>query len=248
MHHTPPIESALLAAMSSQAGPMGARAALGHLRQQGFAVSESTVSRLLRELDERALTRSLGKKGRVLTEEGRRAAANLLLDHRRASTFADALNLRDVHDLVDHLAGRRGIEREAARAAALRARPEELAQLRKMVETTGSGRWQERLGFHRTIGEASHNRQIQAITSTLFDERLDPLEHLLVLIGIKQEALVRWDGEHRGIVAGIADRDPDRAERLMVVHLDGMIRDTELFANSGNAYVIHAVLAEIESR
>ncbi|MBB5959831.1 DNA-binding FadR family transcriptional regulator [Saccharothrix tamanrassetensis] len=248
MLHTPPIESALLAAMSSQAGPMGARAALVHLREQGFAVSESTVSRLLRELDERALTQSVGKKGRVLTEEGRRAAANLLLDSRRASNFADALNLRDVHDLVDHLVGRRGIEREAARAAALRARPEELAQLRKMVETTGSGRWQERLGFHRTIGQASHNRQIQAITTTLFDERLDPLEHLLVLIGIKQEALVRWDEEHRGIVAGISDRDPERAERLMVVHLDGMIRETEQFANSGNAHVIHAVLAEIESK
>ncbi|CCH31662.1 FCD domain-containing protein [Actinosynnema sp. NPDC047251] len=247
MHHTPPIESALLAAMSAQAGPMGARAALVHLRDKGFEVSESTISRLLRELDDRALTASLGKKGRVLTEEGRRAAANLLLDSRRASNFADALNLRDVHDLVDHLAGRRGIEREAARAAALRARPEEVARLHEMVETSGSGRWQERLGFHRSIGEVSHNKQIQAITTTLFDERLDPLEHLLVLIGIKQEALVRWDEEHRAIVAAISARDPDRAEDLMVVHLDGMIRDTELFADGGNAHVIHAVLAEIES-
>ncbi len=246
MQHTPPIESALLAAMNSQAGPLGARAAAGYLRERGFDVSESTVSRLLRELDERALTRSLGKKGRVLTEEGRRAAANLLLDSRRASDFADALNLRDVEDLVDHLAGRRGIEREAARAAALRATPEDLARLRTMVDSPGSGRWQERLGFHRTIGQVSHNKQIQAITGTLFDERLDPLEHLLVLIGIKQDALVRWDKEHRDIVSSIADRDPDGAERLMVVHLDGMIRDTERFANSGNAHVIHALLAEIE--
>ncbi|TCO55800.1 FCD domain-containing protein [Actinocrispum wychmicini] len=246
MQHTPPITSALLAALSTQAGPLGARAAAGYLRDRGFDVSESTVSRLLRELDDQGLTQPLGKKGRVLTEEGRRSAANLLLDSRRSASFAKALNLRDVQDLVDHLAGRRGIEREAARAAALRAQPEEIAQLRSMMETTGSGRWQERLGFHRAIGHASHNKQIQAVTSTLFDERLDPLEHLLILIGIKQEALVRWDKEHRDIVSSISERDPDGAERLMVVHLDGMIRDTEHFANSGNAHVIHALLAEIE--
>ncbi|TDD81669.1 FCD domain-containing protein [Actinomadura rubrisoli] len=246
MRHTPAMESAVLAFMSAHEGPVGARAAARHLRERGFDVSESTVSRLLGDLDERALTQSLGKKGRILTEEGTRVAANQQLDSRRASYFADALDLRDVHDLIDHLIGRRGIEREAARAAALRARPEELTRLRAMVETDGEARWRERLAFHKTIGQASHNKQIQAITTTLFDERLDLLERLLIMIGIKQDALVRWDQEHRDIVASISDRDADGAERLMVVHLDGMIRETEHFANSGNAHVIHTLLAEID--
>ncbi|GII64882.1 hypothetical protein Skr01_49670 [Sphaerisporangium krabiense] len=246
MRHTPAMESALLAIMNSHAGPVGARAATRHLREHGFDISESTVSRLLTDLDERALTRSLGKKGRVLTEEGRRVAANQRLDSHRASSFADALSLRDVHDLVDHLACRRGIEREAARAAALRARPEEVAHLRAMVEASGSARLQERVAFHKTIGQASHNKQVQAISTTLFDERLDPLERLLIMIGIRQDALVRWDQEHRDIVASISDRDADGAERFMVVHLDGMIRETEQFANSGNAHLIHTLLAEID--
>jgi DNA-binding FadR family transcriptional regulator len=246
VRHTPAMESALLAIMSGQKGPVGARAAARHLRERGFDVSESTVSRLLNDLDERALTQSLGKKGRILTEEGNRVAANRQLDSRRESYFADALDLRDVHDLIDHLIGRRGIEREAARAAALRARPEEVTRLRAMVETGGEARWRERLAFHKMIGHASHNKQIQAITTTLFDERLDLLERLLIMIGIKQDALVRWDQEHRDIVASISDRDADGAERLMVVHLDGMICDTEHFANSGNAHVIHTLLAEID--
>ncbi|WP_242905680.1 FCD domain-containing protein [Actinomadura terrae] len=246
MRHTPAMESAILAVMSDHQGPVGARAAARYLRERGFDVSESTVSRLLTDLDERALTRSLGKKGRILTEEGVRVAANQQLDSERASYFADALNLRDVHDLVDHLAGRRGIEREAARAAALRARPEELADLRAMVETGGEARWRERLAFHKTIGHASHNKQIQAISASLFDDRLELLERLLMMIGVKQDALARWDQEHRDIVASISDRDADGAERLMVVHLDGMIRETEQFANSGNAHVIHTLLAEID--
>ncbi|QXJ20849.1 FCD domain-containing protein [Actinomadura graeca] len=232
--------------MSAQEGPVEARAAARHLRDRGFDVSESTVSRLLTGLDERGLTQSLGKKGRILTEEGDRVAANQQLDSQRASHFADALAMRDVHDLTDHLISRRGIEREAARAAALRADPEELTRLREMVKTGGEARWRERLAFHKTIGDASHNKQIQAITTTLFDERLDLLERLLIMIGIKQDALIRWDQEHRDIVASISDRDADGAERLMVVHLDGMIRETEHFANSGNAHVIHTLLAEID--
>ncbi|MFI0425182.1 FCD domain-containing protein [Spongiactinospora sp. 9N601] len=246
MRHTPAMESAVLAFVSDHQGPVGARAVAQHLRKHGFDVSESTVSRLLSDLDERALTQSLGRKGRILTEEGSRVAANQQLDRRRESYFADALILRDVHDLLDHLAGRRGIEREAARAAALRARPEEVTRLRAMVESDPAARWRERLAFHKTIGDASHNKQIQAITTTLFDERLDPLERLLIMIGIKQDALLRWDREHRDIVAAISDRDADGAERLMVVHLDGMIHETEQFANSGNAHVIHTLLAEID--
>jgi len=97
VRHTPAMESALLAFMSAQEGPVGARAAARHLRECGFDVSESTVSRLLNDLDERALSQSLGKKGRILTEEGNRVAANQQLDSQRESYFAEALALHYGH-------------------------------------------------------------------------------------------------------------------------------------------------------
>ncbi|MGO4679439.1 FCD domain-containing protein [Microbacterium sp. 2MCAF23] len=237
------VEQAILSALRTQTAPAGSRMICRELAIAGFETSESTVNRLLSGLDSRGLTDSLGRKGRVLTGEGRRVSEVLHLDRHRSIYFERALQMHSVEDLIDHLIARRGIEREAARAAALRATPEEVALLRALADPTGPA-LHDRLGFHRAVGDASHNKQIQAIANTLFVERLDPLESVTLTVGLRQGVLAEWESDHRAIAARIEERDPDGAEQAMFAHLDGTIRETEAFARSGWGEVILQQLRE----
>jgi len=235
------IEEVVLSVLRAQNGPTGARTIGRELAVEGFETSESTVNRILTGLDALGLTERIGKKGRLLTAEGRRVGETLLLDRHRSLYFERALDLRGVDDLVDHLVTRRGIEREAARAAALRATDDEVRLLQELATPEGAA-LHERLAFHRAVGDASHNKQIQAIANTLFVERLDPLESVVLTVGMRQGVLADWERDHRAVAAAIADRDPDAAERQMVLHLDATIRETEAFARSGWGDVIREQL------
>lgn len=226
------VEEIILSVLRAQPGPTGSRTLCRELALRGHATSESTVNRLLVDLDARALTASMGRKGRVLTAQGRQTSEALVLDRDRSAYFERALRMETVEDLIDHLVTRRGIEREAARAAALRATPDEVQRLRQIADPSGAD-LHDRLGFHRAVGDASHNKQIQAIANTLFVERLDPLDSVTLTVGLRRGVLAEWESDHRAIAAHIADRDADAAEQRMFDHLDATIRETEAFVHGG---------------
>lgn len=242
-----PMEEIVLSVLRAQRVPLGARAIGRELAVEGMQTSESTINRLLVELDARGLTEPVDKKGRVLTPEGKKLSELLLLNQHRDLYFERALDLKSVDDLIDHLMTRRGIEREAARAAALRASETEILELRALAQPGGVP-LHERLAFHRAVGNASHNKQIQAIANTLFVEQLEPVESVVLTIGMRQGVLVDWENDHRAVAERIADRDPDAAEREMVLHLDATIRETEAFARSGWGDVIREQLLEASAR
>ncbi|WP_309105177.1 FCD domain-containing protein [Microbacterium sp.] len=231
------VEEVIVSVLRAQNTPTGARTICRELAVEGFETSESTVNRLLTALDARGLTEPLGRKGRVLSADGRRRAEALLLDRHRSLYFERALRMESVDDLIDHLVARRGIEREASRAAALRATDDEIRQLQQSA-AAGRTALHDRLDFHRAVGDASHNKQIQAIANTLFVERLDPLESVALTVGLRQGTQEEWENDHRVIAARIADRDPDAAEQAMGAHLDSTIRETEAFARSGWGHVL----------
>ena len=237
------VEEVILAVLRAQVAPAGSRLICRELAAEGHETSESTVNRLLTGLDSRGFTESLGRKGRVLTGEGRRVSEVLQLDRHRSAYFERALRMDSVEDLIDHLIARRGIEREAARAAALRATAEEIALLVRLAEPAGPA-LHDRLGFHQAVGDASHNKQLQAIANTLFIERLDPLESVTLTVGLRQGVLGEWEKDHRTIAARIADRDADGAEQVMYAHLDATIRETEAFVRSGWGDVLLQQLRE----
>lgn len=241
------VEEVILSVLRAQNGPTGSRTICRELAVEGFETSESTVNRLLTALDARGLTDSLGRKGRVLTGEGRRVSEALVLDQHRSIYFERALQMHSVEDLIDHLITRRGLEREAARAAALRATDEEIRVLIELADPSGAA-LHDRLGFHRAVGDASHNKQIQAIANTLFVERLDPLESVTLTVGLRQGVLDEWERDHRAVAARIADRDPDGAESAMHAHLDATIRETEAFARSGWGDVLLQQLRDTADR
>ena len=120
-------------AIDASPTPLGSRRAADALRGAGIVVSESTVSRLLRRLDDQDLTRPLDSKGRVLTEGGRRQVLRLNESGRRDGIFEDATDVQSLKELLDLLCARRGVEREAARAAARYASPPDIRRLEVLV-------------------------------------------------------------------------------------------------------------------
>ena len=116
---------AALATLAAAGGPVGASTLMAALRAEGMELAEATAGRYLRQLDEAGLTRSLGKRGRVLTPAGRRRLNDLRLRSKLAAQgarVAAAARSRDVDDLIDLLYARRAIEVETARLAAVGAR------------------------------------------------------------------------------------------------------------------------------
>ena len=118
---------------------------------------------------------------------------------------------------------RRELEGLAARLAARHASAEEIAVLRDMVQaddalvndTAALARANRR--FHKQLHLASHNRYLV--------QQLDLVHRTMVLMATTSLAAegrgAAAQGEHRAIVAAIAERDEDGAERALQDHISG---------------------------
>lgn len=242
-------ETALLLAIGDAGQPVGARAASRALAESGFSLSESTVTRLLRRLDERRLTVALGAKGRLLTDEGRALATLVTADRRRSEAFSSALDIHNVQDLRDILVARRGVEREAARAAAERATRAELQRLRELVErhsnqvAVGEIPRRGALEFHRLIGRASRNKLLAALSATVLAEETDALEQILDVVTQAHGTFEESAPEHLRLLRCLEARDADGAEQAMVDHLNRLIAETNDFASQDRGQMFDRLLA-----
>jgi DNA-binding FadR family transcriptional regulator len=242
-------ETALLLAVAAATEPVGARSAARALRQEGFELSESTLARMLRRLDERGLTHRIGAKGRLPTNEGRRLAALLESDRRRSEEFAAALDISSVHALLDLLRVRRGLEAEAARAAAENAKEEDLARLRQVVEEhaaqSGVGEIPRHSGleFHRLVARASGNALLAAIAETVLAEETAGLEQVLDIVTKSAGTFDRSLVEHIRLLERFEAGDPSGAARAMEEHLTRLIDETSEFAGSERSAQLDRLLA-----
>jgi DNA-binding FadR family transcriptional regulator len=242
-------ETALLVVLESATHPVGSRQATQGLRELGLEVSESTVSRLLRKLDAQQLTTPVDGKGRVLTDAGRRRLATRTDVPTERSNFVALPDIRNVRELLDLLYARRAVEREVAREAALRARPEDIDSLTALLKdhrahlNHGQPVRGPALEFHRHVGRASHNPILVQIMSHVLDPQLDALEAVLdVIVGAHHSEHLSVD-EHAAVLEGIRSGQPDEAERAMDAHVTRFIREVEEDVSSDRAEIYERLLA-----
>jgi DNA-binding FadR family transcriptional regulator len=247
-------ETALLLEIAAATEPVGARSAARALKEQGFAVSESTLARALRRLDQRGLTHRNGAKGRLLTDEGRRLAGLLESDRRRSEGFAAVLDISSVQALLDLLKVRRGLEPEAARAAAELATEDDLAGLRQVVDEhaaqSGNGEIPRHSGleFHRLIAHASRNGLLTAMAETVLAEETAGLEQVLDIVTQSAGTFDRSLTEHIELLERLEARDPAGAARAMERHLARLIDETSEFARSERGAQLDRLLALVRSQ
>lgn len=174
------------------------RAALQRLKTQGF------------------LTAVQGGGTRVVSSAGAMDAALCTM------VKSTVNNLYDLADI------RMALETWAARRAAERATPEQLTELKTVLETLGSTTDPQKqadddMDFHVQIARAACSPVYLHIFSTI----RDILDSMVVIDTAKPFVDGQRDlilGHHRAIFDGIAARDPDKAAAAVAEHLDWVIQ------------------------
>jgi len=216
----------LLDLLAESNSPEGSGVLLGRARTRGVDVSQATLGRALKFLDERGLTVKLSNKGRVLTPDGRRWLAGAR--HRsQAQRWTEETLLAVGHstltELSQSMVARRAIEGEIARLAAERATPLQLGELRRIVEAqadslhAGGDGAEEAVAFHRALEESCGNANLLRTSSEVLENLM---YHLGTTVGSSYQ-------NHTEVLEAITVRDGDAAERAMVKHLDELITDVD---------------------
>jgi GntR family transcriptional regulator, transcriptional repressor for pyruvate dehydrogenase complex len=223
--------TALAQIMAANPEPLGTRYAALELGARGVVLSESSVSRLLREMDARGWTTPVGTKGRVLSTEGRRQAAESVLSDRTSASLKHPV--KDVEDLLDLLRARRAVESAVAGDAARHPDEKSLVALESLCDLhhqrIGEAPMIEQPGltFHRTIVEMCGNRMLKVAGEMMLAPHLDRVESVLDTILATRRAEQQVVAEHRDVYECIRSSDPVGAEEAMRAHFDAMIAATE---------------------
>jgi DNA-binding FadR family transcriptional regulator len=244
----PQLKTALLDLLGSEVGPVGARQACALLAVRGVTVSEATVGRWLRDFDSEGWTVSRERKGRELTEVGRRKIAMAERASQSVRTIQSAIEVSNAKELLDLLEARRTVERSASREAARRATPEHVREMHRLIVehekclAAGEVPRETALLFHRFIADLSTNQMLKAMASIVLAAGVDHIEAVLDLVigshHSEQESVI----DHVAIAQAIAAGDGDTADGLMNAHLGRLIGEVERYMTSDAGQMIDRLI------
>lgn len=249
-----PDEARTLMVLYERGAPVGARLVTKELLDRGDSTSEASVSRVLVRLDAAGLTTAVERKGRVLTAFGREVASTAVANRKRNAGFNQALRIRSVEQLMDLLYARRGVEREVARAAAVRRSAKQVKGLEAIMRehehalATGDDPSPSGMEFHRAIVRMAGGEMFPALGDVVLNESLLPLEQVLDAITGGRGTIGKSAPEHEPILDAIRRKDPDAAAEAMADHVSRLITDVEVFACSGNSRMFERLLRMAEDQ
>ena len=150
------------------------------------------------------------------------AAENLIVILPRRGTLVADLNMSDLQKVFEI---RLELEPYAARLAALRATPEQVAEMQALfaqaqaLPASGDHRRLIQLDdeFHRALARAAHNEFLEDALARLYSHVLRLWHVSLHRVSRLRDAIQ----EHREIIAAVTARDPERAAQVMRAHVDG---------------------------
>lgn len=192
-----------------------------HLAEQ-FGVSRGSIRDALRTLE---------TIGLLETRHGQGTYPHELSVERLVAPLASVMSYRpdlqeELHDV------RRMFEPAVARAAAVRATEDDLADLQRVLDTqrqkliTGQSAITEDTAFHAILARATRNRVVMNIMATLNDLLVESRTQSLLHKGRPARSM---DG-HEAVVAAIRRKDADAAARAMYEHIT-QIADLEQHAH-----------------
>lgn len=176
-----------------------------------FVVSRTSVREALRALESLGLVEIRPGEGTFVREVSIEALVEPL-----------ALLMVSQREAIGELfEARRLLEPSLAALAAVRATPEEIQEMERILEEQAKEVAGGRTGlaqdaqFHAAIGAAAHNRAITRIAHGIMDLLTQSREDSLNTPGRP----TRSHEDHRRVVAAIARRDPDGARSAMLDHI-----------------------------
>lgn len=197
-----------------------------HLAER-FGVSRGSIRDALRTLE---------TIGLVETRHGQGTFPLELSVDRLVAPLASVMSYRA--DLQEELLDvRRMFEPAVARAAATRAREEDLADLQRILEAqrqklkAGQSAISEDTAFHAILARATRNRVVISIMATLNDLLVESRTNSLLQKGRPARSI---DG-HEAVVAALRKHDADGASQAMRNHID-QIADIQLHAKKDSDF------------
>ncbi|MEN6567555.1 MAG: FCD domain-containing protein [Veillonellales bacterium] len=228
------IERDILRIVRDAKKPIGCGIISTLLQAEGYSVSEATVGRVLRDLDNMDYTEKAGYQGRTLSCTGEKRLIELCKEERRLQwgvEFAEALQGHTKEQLLEVLVARRAIESELAALAAQNATSEQCSILQQILQcqrtTTdfGGTTAQEDIEFHAAIAQMSGNAVLKAAIALIRqDTQLSPV---LEYIRKRVHSVVFID--HQKIYQSINDRNSPAAREAMIQHINNLIHDVESY-------------------
>lgn len=228
------LELDLLGVMASQDVPIGSGTLTLLLKERQCETSAATIGRMLSEMDHTGITLKLGYKGRLLTKQGEKRLTELRNRDdlaKYSSRFYETVDAESKSNLLNILTARRGIEREAARLAAINATEEDIEHIRDIFRRQneyverGEISADQDVVFHQAVARASKNDVLAAAYDFIWQNgKFSPvMEYIRISVGGKMAV------DHNRILEAIILRDAVSAEQLMVKHIDGLIDDANKY-------------------
>lgn len=192
--------------------------------------SQATIGRALQNLEYRGYLEKASNKGRVITEKGKEyleSTTEALRAQQKAAELVKVSGSADKKLLLDVLETRKILERETAYLAASKITENQLRELELVIDRQEEEKRKGLLGekedleFHCKIASISRNKVIEQILTLILTQNNVYLEFSY----IRQRKAVRSSNDHRKILNAFADKDSELAAKLMVNHLDALIKD-----------------------
>lgn len=194
-----------------------------------LGASRNTVRKAVKALAADAYIATPSNSRPIVTYEGGSTPASRVDDPHRVSVPGETLMAQDILDSspLEVLEARLVIEPEAVALATLRARPNNIFEIREALAAGLAATdivkfeyWDGRL--HQAIFRATRNTALIAYYQALNQIRNQPS-----WIALKKKSLTRerqrlYDRQHTAIVTAIENRLPDRAKSAMRAHLESV--------------------------
>lgn len=220
---------AVLECLTNSSVALGSWNLVELLEKRGIEVSSATIGRVLRRLENKHYVYKVGNTGRNISQQGREAlleakALNMMNQHQEA--LNRVISVFTLENYVIVLQARRAVERENARLAAINITDSELAHLDEVLRQqdeyykAGKSVAQIDIEFHKSIAHASRNQVLESMYHMLFASGQQT--PLFEEIRKKKKSIMTF---HRGILKALHEHNPQKAERRMIAHIDGLIQD-----------------------
>ena len=170
----------------------------------------------------RAALQQLKEQGLLSAVQG--GGTRLLASDREIESDPGQLPRIDADNIHDLIAIRSIIEVWAARRAAERATPQQIADLEAATQHAGDRQAQDDFRFHRAIARASGSKMYLHLIERLRDTLEAALDYERSAIPRSPEEAQAVAAQHAAIVAASRDRDPAAAAAAAQAHLD-FLRD-----------------------
>ncbi|MZP29970.1 FCD domain-containing protein [Heliobacterium undosum] len=232
LSHKEAQEQAILSVIQESPEPVGSGSIRAEAARRGLEMSEATVGRLLKDLDDKGYTVRQGFQGRRLTDAGKKRliALNQRLEQSSLSMeLVDALSKERKKTLLDMMVARRAIEGEITAIAAQSITPDEVAEmeqiLREQERLCAQGRlaFDQDIAFHKALARACRNPVLEKALELIYQSG----RYSLTLEEIRREVYDGIMADHRKIFDAIRRGAPEAARAAMVTHLENVIRDIE---------------------